>query len=184
MVTKPLLELMNFSIVRRNNMDKIRGILEIALNFEKSGRNFYKENLEKVNQKVAKDVFNYLMDMEASHVTYIQKLIREREEGSSISWPQDATDADSIFEKRLKSQALSNSTYSSDLADLSIIRMAYLIEKDFAEYYDNASKEIEDQSTKNMLIALRDWEKKHAEILKSLIEKIFEKHSLDLGFYG
>lgn len=163
-------------------MDKIRKILEVALNFEKSGQDFYRSNMEKVNQKLAKETFKYLMDMEASHVNYIQSLIDELKSGKPFLQPRD--DSDEMFEKRLESQALSESTYTSDLADLSILRMAYLIEKDFVGYYEKASEEVEDQSSKALFITLRDWEKRHAEMIKSLMEKIFEKHSLDLGFYG
>ncbi|OAA28417.1 Rubrerythrin [Kosmotoga arenicorallina S304] len=163
-------------------MEKIRKILEVALNFEKSGQDFYRMNMEKVNQKLAKEIFKYLMNMEASHVKYIQSLIDELKDGKPLLQLQDYSDE--MFEKRLQSQALSESTYKSDLADLSIFRMAYLIEKDFVEYYEKAAEKVEDESSKALFITLRDWEKRHAEMIKSLMEKIFEKHSLDLGFYG
>jgi len=163
-------------------MDKIRKILEVALNFEKSGQEFYRENVEKVNQKAAKEIFRYLMDMEASHVKYIESLINKLNGESQIFQPPD--DSDIIYEQRLQSQGLSESAYNSDLADLSILRMAYLIEKDFVEYYDSASQKADVESVRTLFVTLRDWEKRHADMIKSLMEKIFEKHSLDLGFYG
>jgi len=163
-------------------MDKIRKIFEVALNFEKSGQEFYRENVEKVNQKAAKEIFRYLMDMEASHVKYIESLINKLNGESPFFQPSD--DSDIIYEQRLRSQGLSESAYNSDLADLSILRMAYLIEKDFVEYYDSASQKADDESVRTLFVTLRDWEKRHADMTKSLMEKIFEKHSLDLGFYG
>ncbi|AKI96668.1 ferritin-like domain-containing protein [Kosmotoga pacifica] len=163
-------------------MYEARKLLEVALNFEKAGQEFYKSNLEKVNQALAKETFKYLMEMEAAHVKYIETLIEQLPKGEPVSVPVD--DSDKTFEKRLTSQALSEGTYTSDLADLSILRMAYLIEKDFVEYYDRASKKLEDESLHALLITLRDWEKGHVAIIKALMEKIYEKHSLDLGFYG
>lgn len=163
-------------------MDKIRKILEVALNFEKSGQEFYRENLEKVNQKAAREIFRYLIDMEASHVKYIESLINALNDKSSIFQPPD--DSDIIYEQRLQSHGLSESTYNSDLADLSILRMAYLIEKDFVEYYDNASQKADEESERALFVTLRDWEKRHADMIESFMEKIFEKHSLDFGFYG
>ena len=42
-------------------MSDFKSILEVALSFEKSGREFYKNNMQRVNQIVAKKTFEYLM---------------------------------------------------------------------------------------------------------------------------
>lgn len=163
-------------------MSKLKQILELALNFEKSGQEFYKSNMESIKQALAKDTFGYLMEMESSHVVFIKKLILQNEEGSKLTYELKDEESDK-FEDRLKSQALSDKSYNSDLADLSILRMAYLIEKDFVDYYEKASKEVESPEAKDLFMVLRDWEKGHVELVRTLMEKIYEKHSLDFGFY-
>lgn len=163
-------------------MSRLKQILELALNFEKSGQEFYRSNRYNIKQVLAKDTFGYLMEMESAHVAFIEKLISQTEEGSELTY-ESKDEGAGKFEERLKSQALSEKSYSSDLADLSILRMAYLIEKDFVEYYEKASKEVENEEAKNLFVVLRDWEKDHVELVRTLMEKIYEKHSLNFGFY-
>ena len=163
-------------------MSDLKKILELALSFERSGQEFYKSNMEKVKQALARETFKYLMDMESSHVEFIKKMIEKLKTDETINI--EATgEKDEIFKERLKSQALSSNTYSNDLADLSILRMAYLIEKDFVEYYGKASEKIEDDRAKKLLTTLRVWEEGHMELVKRLMERIYEKNALDLGFY-
>jgi len=70
----------------------------------------------------------------------------------------------------------------ADLGDYSIMRMAYLIEKDFAEFYEKSS-EANEGKVKGLLIELAGWEKKHASMIREEMEKIIARNSLDLGFY-
>ena len=58
-----------------------------------------------------------------------------------------------------------------------------IIEKDFVEYYGKASEKIEDDRAKKLLTTLRVWEEGHMELVKRLMERIYEKNALDLGFY-
>ena len=163
-------------------MSDMKNILEVALSFEKSGQEFYKSNMQNVNQALARETFKYLMEMETSHVEFISKMIDELEAGQKIQAEHLKEDKD-LFGERLKSQGLMESTYSKDLADLSILRMAYLIEKDFVQYYDRASEKVDERAQRELLVMLRDWEKGHMELVKYLMERIYEKNALDLGFY-
>lgn len=71
----------------------------------------------------------------------------------------------------------------SDIADLSILRMALLIEKDFVNYYSQASESIEDEELKTIFNMLKKWEEQHVKLIENLIEKIYNRNRLDLGFY-
>ena len=51
------------------------------------------------------------------------------------------------------------------------------------EYYGKASEKIEDDRAKKLLTTLRVWEEGHMELVKRLMERIYEKNALDLGFY-
>lgn len=61
-------------------MSDLKKILELALSFERSGQEFYKSNMEKVKQALARETFKYLMDMESSHVEFIRKNDRKTQD--------------------------------------------------------------------------------------------------------
>ncbi len=163
-------------------MKSVQEILTLAENFEIEGFRFYKDKKDQVNLKLAKEVFEYLMNMEKEHTEFIRRLKKDILEGNNmgeISLPKQK----SIFEERVKDYKLEEGDKESDLSDLSILRVAYLIEKDFVNFYSNSAEKVEDEKLKQILLILKKWEEGHAEMIKGLIEKIFERNNLDLGFY-
>jgi rubrerythrin len=59
--------------------------------------------------------------------------------------------------------------------DLPVLRMAYLIERDFAELYDQASLKIEGE-TRRVLQMLAAWEHAHERLFKELHDRAFEEY--------
>ncbi|SHH18304.1 ferritin family protein [Thermosipho atlanticus] len=163
----------------------IEDILKVAENFEIEGFKFYKEKKEEVKNKLAKEVLEFLQEMEREHTEYIRKIRKALEEEGEIPVaPLDTTK--DFFNERLKDQKIEETPSEDDIKDLSILRMALLIEKDFVIYYDKAAeraKVMEDKTLESILINLREWEKGHVKLVKELISRIFEKNRLDLGFY-
>lgn len=163
----------------------IEDILKVAENFEIEGYKFYKAKKEEIKNLLAKEVLEFLQNMEKEHTEYIRKVRKAMEENSEIPVASVDTTKD-FFEERFKSQKLDKSPSEDDLKDLSILRMALLIEKDFVNYYDKAAKraeEIGDEKLKVILERLKHWEESHVELVEKMIEFVFEKNSLDLGFY-
>ena len=60
--------------------------------------------------------------------------------------------------------------------DLPVLRTAYLIEKDFAEYYENSSKQA-DGEAKKLLEMLAKWERGHEALFKNLHDKAYEVYT-------
>lgn len=57
--------------------------------------------------------------------------------------------------------------------DLPVLRTAYLIEKDFAEYYENSAKLVTGEGRK-VLETLAKWERGHESLFKKMHDQAFE----------
>jgi rubrerythrin len=62
------------------------------------------------------------------------------------------------------------------VADLPVLRMAYLIERDFAEFYTQAASKAEGEAKKTLEM-LAHWESGHERLFKHMHDKAFENYS-------
>jgi len=160
----------------------ITDILDLAEKFEIQGYEFYNSKKNGVKNSVARETFEFLANMENEHTKYIRNMRKSLEEDLPIlEVPGDTTN--DFFENRLKSQKLDEVPKESDMADLSILRMALLIEKDFVNYYSKAVENTKDEKLKTMFELLEKWERGHVKLIEDLIGKILDRNRLDLGFY-
>jgi rubrerythrin len=60
--------------------------------------------------------------------------------------------------------------------------MAYLIEKDFADFYEKSAGGSDDE-TRELFTGLAEWERDHAKMMKDEMGRIISRNALDLGFY-
>jgi rubrerythrin len=60
--------------------------------------------------------------------------------------------------------------------DLPVLRMAYLIERDFAEFYEMSAARAEGEA-KQVLEMLAHWERGHEQLFKLLHDKAFEQYA-------
>jgi len=157
-------------------------IFRIAYQMELRGMDFYQEQQNHVKMPVLKEIFWHLVKMEEGHAQYIEAQIAKIERSESPEPPaQDNTD--NLFIERMTQQKITAADLKNDLGDYSILRMAYLIEKDFAEYYEKSAGMQDNLKTKSIFDMLAGWERGHAGMLKTQLEGIIERNSLDLGFY-
>ncbi len=61
------------------------------------------------------------------------------------------------------------------IPDVTILRMAYLIERDFAEFYTLAATKTEGEA-QQALQKLAQWEGSHEKLFKDLHDKVFEEY--------
>ena len=161
---------------------KIIDVLRMAHTMELQGMNFYSEQMDKVRNKNLKEIFKHLSEMEQEHAKYLEKQIDNVEKGVSFDKLPDSKD-DDIFIERMKQQKIETSSLDEDLGDFSIIRMAYLVERDFEKFYKNSADKTDDKDVKDIFLRLSKWENGHAEMLKHQLEDIIERNSIELGFY-
>ncbi len=61
------------------------------------------------------------------------------------------------------------------LNNMAIMRMAYLIENDFAEFYKKASEKADSSEVKMLLSTLAEWENKHRELFYTAHQELIWK---------
>ena len=70
-------------------------------------------------------------------------------------------------------------TYTSDL---SALRVAYLIEKDAADFYRRAAQETDDADGKRMYLDLAKMEEGHLALLKGEYDYLTDQFQMAMGF--
>ncbi|MGM0641177.1 MAG: ferritin-like domain-containing protein [Thermotogota bacterium] len=162
-------------------MSRVLGILKYALSREKEGNVFYKNNKDKVKNAQLKEIFENLAEMEYDHMKYIQELIDTTENGNKKLNEVIFEEDNSFFETRKKNEIVEKDIEDMT-SDLSILRMAYLIEEDFKNFYENAAKNIEDKDAIDILNKLANWEKTHRDTLYQLYRDMMKDYWDEMGF--
>lgn len=163
-------------------MERILGILRFAYAREIEGREFYKEKSNRVINKDVKEIIESLWKMEDDHVKFIKSLMEkvERDENIEMEVEPSVVKSD-FFESKEKSEMVSGSV--DELAnDMSILRMAYLIEEDFEEFYRMSAKKVEDVEMKKILNMLADWEDGHKKMLMDAYNDAMKTYWSQQGF--
>jgi len=156
-------------------------VLKIAEKFEIDGYKFYNEKKREVKSKAVTEIFEHLAIMEKEHTAFIRRLMEDLENGREIS--SLPNEMENPFVQRYEGQKLDATNPEDDLMDLSVLRMAYLIEKDFVEFYARAAEHEENPEVKKVLNLLSTWEEGHRKLIEKQMEAIMERNNLDLGFY-
>jgi rubrerythrin len=156
----------------------ISKIYGYALQREHEGMNFFRQNAKRFDHAAAVDVFEKLADEEQKHIDFIQGLIDALEAEESAALDKGAElEAEGFFSQRADSEMLDQTVIESMVPDLSVLRMAYLIERDFAEFYEMAAGRAENERARKSLEMLARWERGHEKLFKDLHDKAFEEYA-------
>jgi hypothetical protein len=155
----------------------IRKIYEYALQREHEGKRFFEQNAERLSHAAAVGAFKELAIEEGKHIEFIQAQIDALDSGEE-SDPEIGTklERDGFFTQRAESEMLQQTVSEAMVPDLPVLRMAYLIERDFAEFYEMVAGKSEG-STKEVLEMLADWERGHEKLFKQLHDCAFEAYA-------
>lgn len=156
-------------------------VLKLAEKFEIEGYKFYHSKSKEVKSKAVETIFLNLAKMEKEHTEFIQHLMKEIEDGREIT--EFPANAQQTFKTEYEDQKIDKTTQEDDLMDLAVLRLAYLIEKDFMEFYEKAAQNEKNEKVRKILELLRDWEEGHKKIIEEQIKAIIERNNLELGFY-
>ncbi len=155
----------------------IRKIYEYALQREYEGKRFFDENAGRMQAAAAVDAFRKLAAEEQKHIEYIQHQIDLLDQGQPSQIPPDPDKVETgFFTERAESEAIQQTVSEAMVADLPVLRMAYLIERDFAEFYESAAGKAEGDA-KKVLETLAYWERRHESLFKEMHDKAFEAYS-------
>jgi rubrerythrin len=146
-----------------------KAMLVTALEMEEKGYEFYRTQIAKAKNKIAKDMFSFLADNELFHIESIKKFY----EGVSVSKGNINIDLSSEKQKRIKALDIFSKSIdeldekiSPDDTDKNACEFAMEFEKSGYDYYKKLLTEAEGERAKKFLEFLLDEEKRHYEIIE------------------
>lgn len=152
---------------------QVRRILEYALERERQGIRFFQENAGRLNHPAVQGVFHHLAEEEVKHAAYIQSLLDQLESGRAPDSPPALPEGTDLFTERAQAEMLEQTVYESMVPDVTVLRMAYLIERDFAEFYAQAAAKAQGE-VRQALERLARWEEGHEKLFKHLHDTLFQ----------
>lgn len=163
-------------------MNRIKSIIEYAMRMEKDAKEFYSFNLERVEAPELKKLFGELVEIEKNHYNLLNRVYEKMDVTPppiNISWV-----VDDVSREVNTSIIADNSELISDeksLSDLSVVRLAWLMESDFALFYKNAAEQVDEPEAKKALLELSEWEKQHQELFRVRYEHLLKKSWSDIS---
>ena len=155
----------------------IRKIYEYALQREHEGKQFFEQNAERLNHAAAVGAFKRLAAEEQQHIEFIQAQIDALDKGEAPDTAMGVSlEEAGFFSQRADSEMLDQTMLEAMVPDLPVLRMAYLIERDFAEFYEMAAGKTEG-AEKEVLEMLANWERGHERFFKQLHDQAFEEYA-------
>ncbi len=158
-------------------MENYEGILRYAMQMELDGYNFFKSNADKFDNPTTRKLFLDLAETEMQHYNFIKHQLDKYIETQGFDTSEEVINREeNIFLERQDSESLDATLEQSDIPDLTILRMAYLIERDFKEFYEDAAERVKDEDAKLLFTSLARWEKGHETIFKKEYDKRMKEY--------
>ncbi len=154
----------------------VQRIYEYALQREQEGKSFFQTNAERMSHAAAAAIFRRLADEEQKHIEFIQGLLESLDRGEGGSQARTALEEEDRFSSRAESEMLDQTVIESMIPDVAILRMAYLIERDFAEFYELSAEKAQGEA-RTALTALARWERGHERLFKDLHDRVFQEYA-------
>jgi len=153
----------------------VRRIYEYALQREREGVDFFQRNAERMSHGAAVEIFRKLAAEEQKHIVFIQRLLQALESGQSTLATDIELKQEGFFSQRAELERLDQTTIESMVPDLTILRIAYLIERDFVEFYETAAQKVEGDASEALKMLAR-WERGHERLFKDIYDKLLEEY--------
>ena len=158
----------------------IRKVFEYALQREYEGKAFFEKNAERLSSAAAVGAFKAIAKEEQRHIEYIQAQINAlnatKTGKQTVSQPAPKLDEAQFFANRASTEMIEQTVNEAMVADLPVLRMAYLIERDFSEFYHQAATKA-DGDAKIILDMLARWEAGHERLFKRMHDEAFELYA-------
>ena len=158
-------------------MMDIRKVYEYALSREYEGKRFFEQNAERLSHAAAVSVFKQLAMEEQKHIDFIKSQIEAIDQGGTSNLTLGTElEQSGFFSQRAMSESIDQTVAEAMVPDLPVLRMAYLIERDFAEFYEMTASKAEGEP-RQVLSMLAHWERGHERLFKQFHDNAFEQYS-------
>jgi rubrerythrin len=156
----------------------VRKIYEYALQREREGRDFFRNNAGRFSHAAVTGMFERLAEEEEKHIQFIQGLLARLETSETVDLEAgQKMDETGFFSARAEAEMLDQTVIEAMVPDLAVLRTAYLIERDFAEFYEMSASRVEDEAAKQSLQMLARWERQHEKLFKAMHDRAFEEYA-------
>jgi rubrerythrin len=155
--------------------DLIR-VFEYALNQEETGKSFFQNSLQRMGWGAAVSAFNQLIREEEQHILFIKNILNDLKKGGPDQleiWKEFELKQTNFFDDRAKAEFLQQLIYESMVPDITVFSVAWLIEKDLSEFYENMAEQTQGK-VKEAFTMLAGWEKGHERFFREYREKLDE----------
>lgn len=155
--------------------------LKQALKMEEDGRNYYQQAMDRVESKLAKDIFKSLIKAEEQHIKKINQLYRSLTETGQ--WPDVAlTREGSERTTNIFAAAMSdpNKKVKGTTTDIEALKAAAKMEDDGIKYYQAKSDKTDDPFEKKFYLLLVHEEGEHFISILDTIEFLEDPQ----GYFG
>ncbi len=154
----------------------IRKVYMYALQREHEGKRFFEQSAARLTHAAAVGAFKRLAAEEQKHIEFLQDLLDALGEGQSNVAVGVGFEDEGFFSQRAASEFLEQTVLEAMVPDLPVLRMAYLIEHDLADFYERAASETEGEA-KAALEMLARWERGHEAFFKQIHDTAFEEYA-------
>lgn len=154
-------------------------IFEYAINQEETGKKFFQDSLTRLDSGAAVSAFQRLIQEEEKHIEFLHRLIANIKAGKKIALSEVADvvlQPVDYFDSRARSEFLQRCLEGSMVPDVTVFNLAWLIEKDLSEFYQNMSQKTSGEA-KLALAMLADWEASHEKFFRQFRDALTETYA-------
>jgi rubrerythrin len=159
--------------------------LDVAIQTEKDGREFYQRAARKTRDEGGRVLFASLADDELEHLDILETQRESLSEQGRWLSPAETeeqmrpsiSEGAPIFSRKALGDKVNEYT-----SDLSALRMALLLEKDAVAFYTSAAQQTEDIGGRAMYQRLVEMEKEHQRILDEEYGALAKEFWSTMGF--
>jgi rubrerythrin len=162
-------------------MDATLTALQMAIQTEIDGFNFYQRFAEQTKDPDGRAMFERLAQDEVMHLELLRNTKGVLEDSGRWMEYQGAdlavVEGAPIFSRERVAQNIVGYT-----SDLSALRVAYLIEKDAVDFYARAAEQTDDPNGKRMFLDLVKMEQGHLNLLQGEYDFLKSQFQMTMGF--
>lgn len=156
------------------NLERLIGVYEFALNQEYTGKAFFETALNRLSIGAAVDAFKKLIGEEEKHISFISSILQRLKEGKELrveELREIMGSAPNYFVDRATKEQLDSTIMNSMIPDVTVFNTAWLIEKDLSEFYGRMADQ-SDGDVRKAFQLLSQWEKVHEEFFREYRDRL------------
>ncbi len=157
-------------------------ILKYAMDMEEKVKAFYITYRDRAKEESTKKIFNELANTQDKHFKVLQKMIDivEKDEKFDELEVKKLKGGSDIF--KLNTEIFDKADFTDIVEDLPILKLAYSLENDFAEFYQKAAEKAENKDAKKLLEKLAQWKISHKDYFSDEIKDASDDYWVENDF--